>query len=496
MSEYPEISVDLNEYTEIEGTVVLGGGAVGTATACAFAEKNHPQGKATVVIEFGPDTIFRKERSSQGNLRGSRTVDQSLELGKSIRATWQFMDMLQETVGKALGFNKQGRSISKQASPENPYLMVVKDLHHAQMMPAILNHRGSHHQVLTPEKVKQRYGLNLPRDYNGVLNSLESRTLDLDAYFDAMQEYLRQKNGQVSFENEIVDYGKLKNGKHLLELKKPIELNGKLSNKFIVDDLVVATGIDINHSLDGLKIWHDNHHASQPELFEAPKEIPERFHHENCISVPQRTAHLYFDLPPGMTAPKPATVYNLDVDHEFKLSDGTTEKYTGVLGFYMFPDIVDGKPGIKVGYDPVNNTSDPAKLAAQFKMQEELMLNHVSKMYGVARQHIHVAQVHTCKYPLDVVHYPCMGQSKQFHGIYTAAGFGGYGVMATQGAASQMLNNLIAAGSRYDPDYKATPREKEVFKFYYGPSHKIPSPPSAQWDYDAKTYEYTPAIAI
>ena len=52
----------------VVGTVVLGGGLVGCATAVALAEANAREGKATVVLESGPAQTFRETTPSQGSV--------------------------------------------------------------------------------------------------------------------------------------------------------------------------------------------------------------------------------------------------------------------------------------------------------------------------------------------------------------------------------------------------------------------------------------------
>ncbi|MBI3419322.1 MAG: FAD-binding oxidoreductase [Proteobacteria bacterium] len=475
------IEITSKGFTKV-GTLVIGAGLVGLVTAVPFAQRNSKVDKSTVVVEQGAHGTYRAQTPSQGSIRGSRVAQQTPELTRDIRATSDFIDYLEA---------KHGLPISKRATDKTPYLMLVKDPTHLAEMLADLRQKGSPHRVYTLEEAAREFGLNFPSGYAGVVNTLESRVLNIDNYIEAMGRELKDNRGSIRYEATIAKYGKLAGGPHLIELSD--------GSRYAADDLVVATGTGINRTLRTLYKLHANAHHSTSywvsskrgfgidwELFARERDVPTRFLNKKRARIRQRTIHILFKDPKIV----PRTVYNLDIDHEFKLDDGTTEQLTGHLGFYMFPEEFrdrNGKMrmGLKVGYDPMKCTSrNPHVL----KRQEELMLDHISELYGVDRNGIEIMERHDCAYPIDVIGHPCMGRSL-FHKIIIAAHFIGYGAMAAYGAAVRMLNGGMEPDSPYQPDIKPTLLNTAVFNSYEhghsvdgkgGPMGRVlPTPPSA-----------------
>src|ERR1700733_2742986 len=132
------------------GTLVIGAGLVGMSTAVACAQENSSTGKATIVLERGLVDSYRDKTSSQGNLRGSRVVDQTMELTQDIRRTWNFIDYLQ---------GKYQTRISERATAALPYLMLVKDRRHLSVMRSDLEKKNSSFQLHTLEDAAQKFGL-------------------------------------------------------------------------------------------------------------------------------------------------------------------------------------------------------------------------------------------------------------------------------------------------------------------------------------------------
>ena len=234
-----------------------------------------------------------------------------------------------------------------------------------------------------------------------------------------------------------------------------------------------------------LPIFHGSHEAlfhEHPGAFAPPCPVPPRFRTGNTIHIPQRTIHLWFDTPGRAIVPK--TVYNLDIAPEvFDASGVAYEKAN--LGFYMFPEMVrdaDGvvRAGLKAGYDPMGCSLENEEL---LESQQAYMLDHIGKLYRVAPHEIRIAETHQCAYPVDVIHYPCMGRSA-FHGVTIAANFIGYGAMAAYGSAETWRDGRRAPDSRANPDLAPTAGDIESFRTLYGIDRSFPNPPSA-----AEVYE-------
>lgn len=452
----------LRDYPLLD-TVVIGAGLVGMASAAANAFDQPEHG--LLVLEKGPPTSYRANTPSQGNLRGSRVVDQTMELTADIRRTWQHIDLLESTYHIKI----QGKS-----SLRKPYLMVVKDPEHLRGLEQDLADKGSRFKSYSLEAATRQFKINFPIGYAGVVNTLESKTLDIEAYLSCLKLELEANRGEVRYQTWVTRYGKVRDGSHLIVLSD--------GSQYSVKNLIVATGTEESGTLHELKEQHAQSFREDSTLFEPPLNVPKRFRHDSSILVPQRTIHVVFTG--NAIHANPVTVYNLDIDRTVPLEDGKFERHPGNLGFYMFPETIvdrDGErtTGLKVGYDPMGRSLEDRQV---LDFQEQLMLDHVSKSYGVSRDQIVVVRRHSCAYPLDSVHYPCMGQSA-FHGIHIAANFIGYGAMAAYGAAERMRENSIEPDSRYNPDIEPNQTNVALFKAYYGDDKTFPFPPSAKLFY-------------
>jgi len=420
-------------------TIVIGAGLSGLAGAIAMATK-YP-GRA-VIVEAGTRQDYRNETSSQGDLRGSRVIEQSPELTKDIRATWDFMAGLEARHGLPI-----------MIEPGSPYLMLVKSRGHLERIRIDLKRKDSPFTEYTLPEARAKFGLNLPGDYAAVVDTHESRRLDISNYITAMKREMMANGGEVHYETTLLDYVHRLDGRHQVRLS-----NGR---EYLADHFIIAAGTGVARIVHELHAMHSSHagHDVAEEV-----EIPCRFLQKNSVSVPQRTLHYIFR---EGTKVDPVTLYFLDCDHHF---DGHDQ--IGALGFYMFPEM-DGQ-GLKIGYDPMPNT---VRDESNLQLQEEAMEHLVLELYNLEPGMLEIRETHNCSYPVDIIHSPCAGVSK-FHNIGFLANPIGYGAMAGFGMAMRVANNTTAPESPYHPDILPGSEDQARFTALYGPHMRIPRSPS------------------
>jgi len=455
---HDEIDKDGYQYRE---TVVLGAGLVGMATAAAYAEKSRE--KNLLVLEKGAKNSYRDHTSSQGGLRGSRTADQTEDLTRDIRGTWRFIKALEE---------KYDIAIQHESSKDHPYLMAIKDTDHFNGMKQDLTDKHSPFKAYTAAKAERRFKIKIPTGYAGVINTLESKTFDIAAYFYALEQEILSHTGEVRYETSIKKYGKHNDGFHRIALSD--------GTKYKVKNLVVATGVAIKETAEQLQAMHQQSFNLYPMAFKPEQHIPKRI--QSSIKVPQRTLHVAFDIPVSRI-----TLYNLDFDRVVHVSKRKKENHVGNLSFYMFPETfkdAEGNihDGLKIGYDPMGRSVEDE---SELNRQEARMIEHISRTYGIDISSIRVISRHSCAYSLDMEHHPCMGKSNEESefGLIFATNFIGYGAMAAYGAAKRMIDGHMKDSPRYHPDAEPAETSQALYDSYYGPDKHFPVPPSASKPY-------------
>jgi glycine/D-amino acid oxidase-like deaminating enzyme len=470
------------------GTLVIGAGYTGMAAGAVAAAKTD---QPVVVIEKGAWGGHGNHRDdlqtpSQDSMRGSRLVDQTHALKRCIEKSWQFMEEMRAQTG-----------IDPFLGRGDSYIMVVKDKGHYDRIRDDLTHYGKREgqdfTMMSVEEARARYDIALPGDYAGVVETGQCSTrFNTDTLMDAYKATLERHGGQLRCHTEITDYAERTDGKHYVKLRTSDA--GKVTEtEYLVDNLVVASGVAVSDTLTQMDTWHNQHYATSPQYYASPAAagVPERFRPEHNFQVPQRT--LYVRLP--KEAQKRihqrhlGAVYMLDIDH--KGEDGT-KHCIDHLGFYLFtrPE-ADGSVVVKIGYDPMAHISDHAHTPnhdmfaqTQLEVQKEQMLTHLAKLFNVPKRELAVVKESTCTYPLSTVGSPTCGVSEHFHHVTIFAQQEGYGCMAAAGEYQSLLEgNALPLGERGNPDLPITDAHRHLCALKYGKEKTFLMPPSAEKPY-------------
>jgi len=441
---------NISNYVKINALVV-GFGFSGAGAALAFLA--HDETAKIKVIEKGAKgdhhgLDHRDGKSSQGGRRGSRKASQNEKVAQGIDMTSFLLESLQEETKIDI--------IGRTDNDKHPYFMMMPReqlesfLQHLIARPdkngkvPLLGNKEKIYRVYDPTEVKERFGINIPHDYVAV-NTLESRLIHTNNYMQAATKKIEaasknpgDDNDNIKYETSIVDYVKLKGGGHLVELSD--------GNKYHVDNLVLAPGMEGPETLKKLTEMHETNRLN-PQLaaslkmeFAPPARMPEEFKQENLLEIRQQVIEVIGPErdPKSGSVRKPTladlkrresekenriepTVYYLDVVQDVEVvrkvindkgeleKRKETEKWKGLLGFYMFPVKVKAKVwdeetsqhveyetlGFKIGFDPMRCTVENPEL---YEKQVDMMLRHLSETFGVKFAREHIVNSTNCRY--------------------------------------------------------------------------------------------------